>query len=103
MKIPKTIKIGGIDYKVLYPKNKKEMKGKIGDYYSDGKVDIEKQWIKFKFNKGAGKEYKEMVFFHELTHLLFYYTGTGDWDNEREVHSFASTLYQALKDNQLIK
>ena len=101
MKFPKTIKIGGTKYKVIFPK--KKMRSKDENYYSDGKVDIEKQWVKFSFDRGTGKEYREMTFFHELTHLLFYYTGTGEWDNEKEVHSFASVLYQTLKDSKLLK
>ena len=101
MKFPKEIKIGGIKYKVIFPK--KKMKSEDDNYYSDGKVDIEEQWIKFSFGKKVGKEYKEMILFHELTHLLFYYTGTGEWDNEKEVHSFASVLYQTLKDSGLLK
>ena len=100
MKIPKTIKVGGIVYKVSFPKR---MKSEDGKYYSDGKVDISEQWIKFAFDKKVGKEYKELIFFHELIHLLFYYSGTGEWDNDKEVHSFASMLYQVLKDNNLLK
>ena len=69
----------------------------------DGKTIIDNQKIYFKFDKGVGKEYKELIFFHELVHLLFYYTGTGEWDNEKEVHSFTSFLYQVLKDNNLLK
>ena len=103
MKFPKEIKIGGIKYKISFPKSKKTMQSEDESYYSDGKVDIANQWIKFSFDEKIGKEYKEMVFFHELTHLLFYYTGTGEWGNEKEVHSFASVLYQVLKDNKLLK
>ena len=106
MNIPKELKIGGVVYKISYPKNKKEMEGKDSNdgefYYADGKTDIGKQWIKFAFEKGIGKEYKEFVFFHELTHLLFYWTGTGQWDNEREVQGFSAMLYQVLKENGLL-
>ena len=96
----KKIKIGGITYKVSFLK--RLMESEDDNSFTDGKVNIDDQWMKFCFLKGTGKEYKEMIFFHELTHLLFYYTGTGDFNNEREVHSFASVLYQVLKDNKII-
>lgn len=100
MKIPKQVKIGGLNYKITHHK---KLKAVDGGGYADGKTHIDGQTMKFAFDKQTGKEYKEMIFFHELTHLLFYYTGTGEWDNEKEVQGFASVLYQVLKDNNLLK
>jgi hypothetical protein len=105
MKIPNKIKIAGITYTIS---NKKNLYHEDVDkkYHLDGLTDIDSQNIFFDFAKEAGEEYKELHFFHELTHLLFYYSGIGKsklWDNEQDVHNFSVLLHQVLRDNNLLK
>ena len=79
MKIPKKIKIGGLTYVI---EKGQDMKDKDGDSV-DGRCHIESQKIEFEFYTKSNQEYKELIFWHELTHLLFYYSGIGEhksWD-----------------------
>ena len=107
MKIPKKIKVGGIEYQIR--KMKKRQVDEIdGEYIpvADGRVNIDKQFIEFLFDPDIKQDYKEFIFFHELTHLLFYYAWTGktkSWKDETEVNNFAFLLYQVLKDNNLLR
>ena len=97
MKIPKTISIGGIPYDIKsHDRKLTDSKG----WQVDGKAHIEEQFIELSFNKLDKKDYKDLVFLHELTHLLFYYAGTGKsklWANEQEVHNFSVLLHQVIK------
>ena len=96
------IKIAGIDYVVNI--GKKQLYNNEG-VEVDGTTEIDRQTINLAFCKDAGKDYKNLVLLHELTHLLFYYSGIGDsklWDNENDVHKFSVLLHQVLKDNKLL-
>lgn len=98
MNIPDKIQIGGLTYKIKQFKQA-HLEDEDGNEV-DGRVIIEKQEIEFSFKPNNKKEYIELIFWHELTHLLFYYAGTGNsesWNNEQEVHSFSVLLYQVLK------
>jgi len=96
----KYIKIAGLNYKIketnsfLYDRDGIEV---------DGLTNIDKQTIKLSFCKGVGKDYKRLILLHELTHLLFYYAGTGNklWKNEKDVNNFSVLLHQVLKDNKI--
>jgi hypothetical protein len=95
MKIPTKVKIAGITYKIKHIK--------MSDF--DGKCLIDPQEIIFDILPKAGKEYRELIFLHEITHLLFYYSGLGNstlWKKEHEVHKFSVLLHQFLKDNNII-
>jgi hypothetical protein len=99
----KKIRIAGLDYKIeelkyiLYDSDGKEV---------DGRAYIDRQKIQLSFCKCAGKDYKNLLLIHEITHLLFYYAGTGNsklWKNENDVHNFSVLLHQVLRDNNLLK
>ncbi len=100
MKLPNRIKIAGLTYNISI--NKKAIYDEDNNQV-DGRVLIDNQEILFSFCKNAGDDYKSLIFIHELTHLLFYYSGIGNemWRNERDVHNFSVLLHQVLKDNKI--
>ena len=102
MKIPKSIKIAGLKYKIVYEKDLGDIKG----YSCDGRCYIGKGKIAFSFEDNVSEEYKELVFWHEITHLLFYISGIGKsnlYNNEDDVHKFSVLLHSFLKDNKSLK
>ncbi len=96
MKIPKTIKVGNLTYKVEYIKDGFEE----SDFYG-------RSWTKpqiIKLNPNLKKEHTEETFFHEILHLILdggaYKEESG---NEKLVHHLSASFYQVLRDNNLLK
>lgn len=92
MKIPKTIKIGGIVYKVI-----------ITDYWHDrGGADGEqfntkKQGNVIYIGKDLSKEAQEVTFIHEAIHAM------NTTMNHEFLDSLSEQIYQFLVDNNLLK
>lgn len=95
MKIPKTLKICGLDYKVI---EEKDIHLKEG---LDGEHSTERQEIRIRKND-CHQQRKEKVLFHEILHAIDVH-----WNNdsltEEQIDRLANGIYQVLKDNNLLK
>lgn len=93
MKIPESVKIGGLTYKIVHTdrpnKGDIEVEGEI--YYDAGEIDI-------RINGQASNDFKEYVFLHEIVHGIFYSMGL-DQSDEDKVDRFAKGLHAFIKDN----
>jgi len=101
MKIPKTIKCGGVNYEVIESADISD----IGDCV--GATQHESQKLFLKPNQAL--ESKEKTLLHEILHIALYQSGITsrlerlDKDLEEDiVSSIEHTLYQILKDNKFI-
>lgn len=92
--IPKQIKVGAITYKV---EEKETVIIRDNKNYL-GSCNYDKQEIEIMAD--LGKQRKEDVFIHELTHAIFEGAGYDEQD-EDQVNRIGKVLYQVLKDNQL--
>lgn len=83
MKIPESIKIGGITYKV-------DIVEDIDKSDAQGEIDYEKAYIRV---KKTNEDSMKQTFLHELFHAM-----NIDFDEER-VEFLSVILYQVIKDN----
>lgn len=86
MKIPKSLKIGGMEYKVELTE-----KDNMGDNLAD--TDFNKSVIRI--DKSADKQQQSVAFIHEILHAC------NNQLKEEEVEFLAMTIYQVLHDNKL--
>ncbi|MDY3083568.1 MAG: hypothetical protein SOR54_09820 [Clostridioides difficile] len=93
MNIPKTIKVGGISYKIIECDCPSEE-----DCAVEGQIFYQKQEIRIKNN--VGKEYKEKVFLHEVIHALFEHACIEQ--DEIIIERLSSVLHEFIKDNSII-
>jgi Zn-dependent peptidase ImmA (M78 family) len=89
MKIPSTIKIGAVTYKVIQAKKWLDS----GD--TDGMLDLDTNTIYI--NSDLSREAREITFFHECMHAM------NSTMNHEFLDSFAEQLYALLIENSLLK
>lgn len=66
-----------------------------------GQIDYVEQTIKIDIN--ISEDLKKETLLHEILHGILEKLGYDDInENEQKVHSIASTMYQVLKDNNII-
>jgi len=92
MKIPKKIKICGIEYDVVI--RKLENPDNFG-------MHVMKDCKLYISNEGTNKQIQEETFIHEILHAIEHILHI-DLD-ERDVSGISHILYQVLKDNDLLK
>lgn len=99
MKIPKTLKIGGHTFKVIYPYRFKERFDRLG--WAD--LDLNKLYIAGEDVNGKLPISKvEMLFFHEMLHAIDEVYNANKLDEET-TKRLGEGIYQVLKDNNLLK
>ena len=99
MKIPKTLKVGGFNYKVIqgYKFKEKELAGQA-DHRS---LEIRLSSIDPGGNKYAQAKIEE-CFLHELLHAVDCVYNCNKLD-EDTVDRLSNGLYQVLKDNKILR
>ena len=90
MEITREVKIGGIIYKVIECSNPSEENHNV-----DGMIVYHLQELRLK--KDIGKEYKENVFIHEITHGILELIGIDQ--DENLVVRLSNAIHQVIKDN----
>jgi hypothetical protein len=105
MEFPKTIKIGGHDYKVLFPYSFKER----SDF--NGQADNEINEIRVCGVDGCGNQRPEsciaVTMIHEILHSISHVSGmrvlnSGSKEDEQIIEMMANGLYQVLHDNKTL-
>lgn len=102
MEIPQTVKIGGFVWSV----EENEKVAAEGNVY--GSTHHTKQRIFLEPNETPQK--KEQTLLHEILHAIWHQTGLGkrfigdqSKIEEEIVHALSMSLYQVLKDNNMLK
>lgn len=102
MKLPKKVKIGGHDYKILFPYVFTE---RFDNY---AQHDFAMKEIRVGLADNGGQERTESAvivsFIHEILHAIDYTTGHRIFENnEGAVEGFSECIYQILVDNGWLK
>ena len=94
MKIPESIRIGGVEYRVVYEPN-----ARAGNNLVFGKIDFDNSQIVISETDGTGHEHRCMTMLHEVLHGIIWHASAEFENEERIVEVMAKGLYQVLQDN----
>ena len=93
LKIPKTVKVGGTVFKVIYPYAFREGSDDRGQVYWDS--------CEIRVQKAEDPQVEEQTFMHELLHAI-QATYNGDVLEDNITERMAQGLYQVIKDNDFL-
>jgi len=94
MKIPKKLKICGLDYKVIFKDDLHQKEGFAGLHRPVEQI--------IELEKNYHPQTVERNFLHEIVHAINNNYCNGEL-TENQVNSLANGLYQVLNDNKLLK
>jgi hypothetical protein len=94
MKIPNSIRIGGIEYTVTYEPNVR-----LGNELCYGTISYDDCKITLSETDGTGHQRRCVTLLHEILHGIRNHAGLRIEDEEEIVDMFARGLYQVLQDN----
>lgn len=94
MKIPTSIRIGGVEYAIT-----SEANPRIGNKLVYGKIDYDNAQIVLSDTDGYEHQRRCITLWHEILHAIREHNGMEIEEEERVVEMFARGLYQVLQDN----
>lgn len=94
MKIPESIRIGGVEYAVVYTPNLNN-----GWNLAYGHIDYENCLIELSDTCGKAHEKRCKTLWHEILHGIREHAGLEIENEEAVVDMFAKGIYQVLQDN----
>lgn len=96
MKIPESVRIGGVEYPIGYVSNLRH-----GNLMAYGHIDFENCEILLSDTDGTAHQKRCLILWHEIMHGILYHMGYAiDEEQEEElVDLFARGVYQVLQDN----
>lgn len=94
MKIPESIRIAGVEYKVVIVPNL--MNGPTAAY---GHIDYENSIISLSDTFGTEHQKRCVILLHEILHGIRENNGMEIENEEEVVNMFAKGIYQVLQDN----
>lgn len=94
MKIPKSIRIGGVEYSISYVPNLR-----VENQIAYGCISFDDCVIELSDTDGIAHEKRCQTLWHEILHGIRNHAGLEIKDEENVVDMFAKGIYQVLKDN----
>ena len=94
MKIPDSIRIGGVEYPVKYVENLND-----GVNLAYGHIDYDNVAIELSSTAGVAHEKRCQTLWHEILHGIRNHAGLEFENEEAVVDMFAKGIYQVLQDN----
>ena len=94
MKIPESVRIAGVEYKVLYVPNLNN-----GTNLAYGHIDYENSVIELSATIGREHQKRCQILWHEILHGIRENNGMEIENEESIVDMFARGIYQVLQDN----
>lgn len=94
MKIPESVRIGGIEYKVIYAPNLR-----LNNSLCYGTISYEDSTISLSETDGTGHQMRCVTLLHEILHGIRNHAGIEIENEEEVVDMFAKGMYQVLQDN----
>ena len=94
MKIPESIRIAGVEYKVVLVPNLNN-----GTNLAYGHIDYENSVISLSETNGAERQRRCQILWHEILHGIRENNGMAIENEEAVVDMFARGIYQVLQDN----
>lgn len=96
MKIPESIRIGGVEYAIKYVPNLRN-----GSYIAYGHIDYENSVIELSDTDGVEHQKRCKILLHEILHGIIEASSLYIAEDEEEkiVDAISKGLYQVLQDN----
>lgn len=94
MKLPNKVRIGGVEYPVVYKPYLND-----GSNLAYGHIDYEKSLISLSETIELGDEKKCIVLWHEILHGIRNHAGLEIENEEEVIDMFSKGIYQVLQDN----
>ena len=94
MKIPKSVRIGGVEYEVRYEPNLRH-----DNNLCYGAISYDNSVITLSETDGTGHQMRCITLLHEILHGIRNHAGIEIEDEETVVDMFARGMYQVLQDN----
>ena len=94
MKIPDSVRISGVEYKVVYTRYLNN-----GVQFAYGHIDYENCLIELSETCGTAHEKRCLTLWHEILHGIRESNGMEIEKEEEIVEMFARGIYQVLQDN----
>lgn len=94
MKIPKSIRIGGVEYEIAYTPNLND-----GTTLAYGYISYENCKIELSATDGTSHQKRCQTLWHEILHGIRNHAGLKIENEEEVVDMFAKGIYQVLQDN----
>ena len=94
MKIPESIRIGGIEYEIKYAPNLR-----LNDVLCYGTIDYNESIILLSETDGTGHQKRCCTLWHEILHGIRNHAGLEIENEEEVIEMFAKGIYQVLQDN----
>ena len=96
MKIPAAVRIGGVEYPVVYVDDLNN-----GIQLAYGHIDYDNCMIELSNTAGTAHEKRCITLWHEILHGIRNHAGLEIENEEEVVNMFAKGIYQVLQDNGL--
>ena len=94
MKLPESVRIGGVEFPVVYVDNLNN-----GTNLAYGHIDYENCHIELSNTVGTAHEKRCITLWHEILHGIRNHAGLEIENEEDVVDMFAKGIYQVLQDN----
>lgn len=94
MKIPNSVRIGGVEYAIGYVENLRH-----GNELAYGHIDFDNCRIELSSTDGTAHEKRCQILWHEILHGISEHAGLEIENEEAVVNMFAKGIYQVLQDN----
>ena len=94
MKIPESIRIGGVEYKITFEKN-----CRFDNKIAYGVIDYDNAVITLSENDGVDHQHRCITLWHEILHGIREHANFAIEDEENVVEILSRGIYQVLQDN----
>ena len=94
MKIPQSVRIGGVEYEVRYEPNLR-----LNNELCYGAINYDNSVITLSQTDGTGHQKRGIILLHEILHGIRNHAGLEIENEEEIVDMFARGIYQVLQDN----
>lgn len=94
MKIPESVRIGGVEYAISYVENLRH-----GNQLAYGQIDYDNCKIELSATDGIGHQKRCQTLLHEILHGVQQHAGLEIENEEAVIEMFAKGIYQVLQDN----
>jgi hypothetical protein len=94
VKIPESVRIGGVEYAISYVENLRN-----GNQLAYGYIDYDNCKIELSATDGIGHQKRCQTLLHEILHGVRQHAGLEIENEEAVIEMFAKGIYQVLQDN----
>lgn len=94
MKIPESVRIGGVEYEVQYQENLR-----IDNDLCYGYISYDDSTITLSSSDGTGHQRRCVTLWHEILHGIQEHSGIPVENEEEVIEMFSKGIYQVLQDN----